>query len=479
MSTTALEYLHTLRRREPFYDWLAAFVPPSAGGTDIVNIPQWLLDMMEEAGLGRPTSFREMHDSFDDLRDVARAHYLEIIKELPGDIQGQLRPGDRLAVGTLTSARFNGEVISVPGSEGESKVIVFPYGIMFFPGFCSNLLSIYLTDKFQATFCEAFHDIKHYSQKISERLTRVRRIIANRDAIRGKFTINEVAIQLQSELDLCARLGISGINDFVRDWCPIPLFGKSERFGHPLESGTLIGDFAVRFVILHECGHIVMSETEKGATAPEKELSADRFALTWGIKTAVSLPSRVCTLAGAVLFLELANWIEKLTEAPPSNESHPAATVRIDHIKQCWEKDIRLTPFERSLSEALVNELQHLLGQLWALSSGIRKNQLKHNPLEIIVNGAIDRSSPDDFLDTIPRWLIFGSPDLLCSNLAKLRCQLEDSYSNSKSERDRSCLDLVNQVYAMAKKNPSSRLSDLLLQHYRYQRKQKENNHAI
>lgn len=81
---------------------------------------------------------------------------------------------------------------------------------------------------------------------------------------------------------------------------------------------------------------------------------------------------------------------------------------------------------------------------------------------------------PDIFLDQVPRWLMFGAPRKLCSELAKYRCDLE-----AEVQRDRpgggaeQRLGILMRVYHQAEARVSSSLHDDLMAEYSFQCRQR------
>lgn len=470
MVTTASAYLAALQRHEELYDWIASIIPADAGGSDLVKVPDWLQEQLRNVGIAAQPNFVAAFRLLLSKHDIAKLRYESVIHKLPDELQKLLQVGERLAVGTLNSCEFNGAVISVPDSNNCGRVIAFPIGGLHLLSFCGDLLGIHLTDRSASTMTEGYFHSVSYKQSLSDRWRRTKAHIRNRVAIQRKWTIDAVGLQFTMQIHRYAALGVIDINDYIREWLPIPVFPNPDRFGHPLELGACIANFAIDFFVLHECAHVIMQEKGTEPISPlEREFAADQLALSLSVSINKTEDARVAACAGAQVFLLIARWVENVDKYAGQSTTHPPAAARIKNLRDLMSQQGFLDRTSFAKVERVCDEFESIVGRIWDASSYLRSIQGGGmNSLRGTMRLALDRKSPSIFLDQIPRWLMFGAPQKLCRELAALRCELEHEVSTeSHSQEARTKLEIVLSVYQVAEERPNSGLIDELLHAYR------------
>ena len=472
---SAPAYLRTLQRHEELHDWMVALMPRNAGGSDLNIVPPWLKQQLAAVGLQSEGTFVESFRRICSIFDVARSAFEEQVQRMPQALQEKLQLGDELAVGSLNACEFNGAVLKVPGSS-DAMVIAFPLGGLHLINSCCDLLGIHLRIPSMGLFLDGFFESVGHRQTCMGRWRRVRSVTRYRRGILKRYDLPAVAMQMQVQLHRHAVLGVVDVNDFTREWLPIPIFGDPARFGHPLELGTCMSHFVRGFFVRHECAHVLLAHSPNKPDSPiEEEFAADLVAFSLGISHARTDRDRVCACAGAFLFLWIARWVEVLNEAPAFQSSHPPVEQRIARLRSLLEIASGLDRATRRITQDLVGELERLMDRLWEDSAPLRDGDVADlNSLRTAMENAIRSDTPDIFLDQVPRWLMFGAPRKLCLEIAKYRCDLEaevaQGLQGGEAERR---LGILMTVYDQAEARVSSSLYDDLIAEYSFQRRQR------
>ena len=432
-------------------------------------IPPWMLEQLKQIDLPPAHDVITTIERLYRTHDIGKILFDQEVARLPEILRQKLIQGSLLAVGSLLSSEFNGAVVKVPGSN-DKYVVQLPFGGPMLSEFFCNLLCVHLGPRNHAHMIEGYLEATDQEESFLAKLKRAKRLSSTlHDAKTRKYNIREIAWQAQTQLHRYACLGVVDPNDFVRDFHPIPLVGDERRIGHPLELGRAYAYFANRFLIRHECAHILLSDS--GLEPIPEEFEADAMALSLGLSQAKGKREQIGACAGAFVFLLLAGWIERISDDQHFGNRHPPTVERVERLKQklaSMKNRREISPVVARELATIVSEIEGLFEVLWTESAILRDaQQAGSNSLRTAMDLAINGNCDAIFLDQIPRWLMFGAPAKLCLELAKYRCDLEHQANSGRSPDAAARLRILMQVYNIAEQQENSSLYEFLMSEYR------------
>nr|WP_315189605.1 hypothetical protein [uncultured Albidiferax sp.] len=463
----APEYLKALQRQDQLHDWLAAFMPRNTGGNDLFEIPGWVREQLKRINFQSAPDFISTYVKLLQSHDLGRNLFEQEVARLPSSTRHRFVQGSLLAVGSLTSSEFNGAVFKVPGSR-DKHVVTLPLGSPMLAEFFCNLFYIHLSPGCHAHILKAYFESTEQAEGFFTKLKRTRRLAGEiSEAKQRKYNIEETANQIQIQLHRYSCLGVVDPNDFIRDYYPIPLIGDDRRIGHPLELGTAYAYFVNRFLIRHECAHIMLSDLS--IPQLEEEFQADSMAFSWGISQAKGKREQIGACIGAFIFLWLAGWIERISDEMNTSNTHPPVADRLKNLRLQLElkgERREMSSLVLGIVRKLVVEMEGLLDRLWDECALLRSaNQNGSNSLQSTMSRSVNENNEKIFLDQIPRWLMFGAPSKLCFQLAKYRCDLEREM-DEHNEDARKRHALLMKVYDMVEQRGNAPLSEYMIGEY-------------
>ncbi len=454
----AEEYISIRKSSLGLQDWFLELVPEDGrgGGSNLTTLPSDLLEQARRFKLSGTTS----EILIGLLRnDLVREAVDELLPRLPGNLATLLRPCETLAYGMVNDATFNGEVRRVPQSE--AVAVVIPFGsfvaISYFAlvqVFCgSNALQAYVSEGGSEDLGIGEGSLLRLSRRLKLRVSQ-------------KFLHPRFRQSIPNELLLMAEcyndIGVIDPPTIMREISRLPLPPNPRRVGHPLEAGSILGYFGQRFLLLHECGHVVSNhiyQTDKDTS--QKEFEADRWAFECCLRISPTEKGKVTSLLGAWLVLNIAAAIERRDVA--AMETHPLADKRIDALRQFIFETPHLDDLARRNAHNFLNEMskrdQEYQRSANYLLQILESTRLSSDTLGRFIERCIHEQQPQSFKDQFPRWVLLGAPSALCESLARARVRYE-------REENKPALDLVEWAFDCAQRAPSQTVFQALSEAY-------------
>ncbi|EJB02266.1 Peptidase U49 [Rhizobium leguminosarum bv. trifolii WSM597] len=445
-------------------DWFLEMIPKDGDkGTDARRLPPFLQRQVHRLGIrGTP---REILQQLIQRIDVVDDAMSELLERFPPPLRSVLKPSSELAYGTVNDANFNGEVKRV--YQGTGLAVLISYGSYMALYYFGAMQAFCASEQFQTTVSEGGREaFEVRDRRISQSFRRLRIHNARRSCC-SKY---EAAIP--SELLLMAAtykdIGVVDPPTIMREM-HLPLPPDPRHLGHPLEAGSHLAHFGQRFLLLHECGHIVNGHLQQtGKNGPQLELEADQWAFEWTVRLSPGPTAAVAALVGAWLALGTAAAIERLD--PRQVDTHPDGESRIARLLSFIASTELLSDDARQLASALVSEAQErdidYQAKVKLLRIDLENLPLTSDTLGRFLDLCVIEGRPQDFKDQFPRWVLLGVPDKLCESLARIRIACERDPQN-KSARGK--LDLIIWAFDAAKRASSPRIYELLDKAYQNQ----------
>jgi hypothetical protein len=283
--------------------------------------------------------------------------------------------------------------------------------------------------------------------------------------VRRRYPVRRIAAELAVVFHRYSSMGVVDPPDIIREAPPIPLLGSCARVFHPFEAGSWLQHFATRFLILHECAHVLLGHVGLGrvgesAGSPssfKQEFDADQKALQLAIRMATTGDGIIATCLGAWLFLECARWIEAADERSPEGSLHPSATDRLEALRPLLS-DRSLVGDARP--DEAVMQFEKTVKNLFTESDWIREGLRKMSSFRSFISRCSRDGHPEMFKDQFPRWVLFGAPMKLSLQLARTRLELEKAIRVNPNDQELAKeLTLVMWAYETAERAPRATLA--------------------
>ncbi|UGY17988.1 hypothetical protein HAP48_0011455 [Bradyrhizobium septentrionale] len=371
--------------------WLLRLVPPNGRGSSLTELPPELIELMKpifpDALGGAPDLYRALVDEIDWARDA----YARLVKNLPADVSTKLQLSDLLAVGAVHDAEFNGFVEDCkPG-----HAICVPNGALMLVSFSAELYSLNLPALIQQTIILGDYCACGLTDRRQFRTMRALRQYENKDALASLYP-ERIAGELDFLFKNYSEMGVAGPPSFFTGFGIMPLFPHPARFGHPLETGNHFREHAIRFLLLHECGHVLNDDFGVKHSHGD-EFAADERAFELGIRSAKCKQAVVASLLGAWLVLAIGRRLEAFEQNATS--SHPPAQQRLDRLLKFVRNTALLGFFLRRFALHCLRELEQRDALLAETSKGYREWAKSTNTITTVIEGCLRNKSDADFMD--------------------------------------------------------------------------------
>jgi hypothetical protein len=460
---TPTEFLSQQRDDREVFDWILRLVPPNGGGSPLTRLPDEIRKQLSRVGIDGnnvPDAYRDMVTKIDWAKDA----YTRLIKCLPAEEREKLKPSELLVVGAVNDAEYNGFVQDCkPGF-----AICISTGALLLMSFAAELYSLNESHGFQRTVILGDYDVLGWQDRQAYRSLRALRYRQNRKALDQLYP-KEVAHELEFLFKNYAHLGVAGEPSFYRSLNRAfgyrPMFPELSRFGHPIEPGGHLAEHAIRFLLRHECGHIL--ENHFNSTPSHgQELDADRVAFELGVRSAKSNYGIVSSLLGAWLVLVIARRIEAYGDTG-ANSSHPPAEERLAKLFDFIRSTSLIGCLTRHRALYFLDDLERRDALLAKESEEYRQMVRDQNSIALLVAGCVYDKKDATFMDQIPRWVLQFPPARFFSSLAAARVEYERELKQNPDDRKaRFALNMIMKVYDAAGNNTASTLDSRLQNAY-------------
>lgn len=244
----------------------------------------------------------------------------------------------------------------------------------------------------------------------------------------------------------------------------LPLPPNHHRSGHPLEAGNHLRQLGIRFLLLHECAHIVLNHFDAApGQSTELEFEADLCALRLSFQCARSSHAAIASLLGARLILAIARRIE-VFDKERSSTSHPPSDERLRKLREFVCKTDLLSDSIRIVALSHFDEEENRDLELAQAAADFRKGlAMLGNTVTRLLKQCIEEKNLNMFMDQVPRWIFQGAPSRLCSSLAAARVQFETKLkTDPNNDEGKLCLEAIMQIYNTASSNSNPALRSKL-----------------
>jgi hypothetical protein len=452
---TPAEFLSRERDGREVFDEILRLVPPNSAGTPLTQLPDELTKQADRIGIhgdNVPDLYREMVAKVDWAKDL----YTRLVKCLPAEERAKLQPSELLAIGAIHDAEYNGFVKRCePGF-----AICISNGALMLIYIAAELYCLNASFGFQRIVILGDYACLGWQDRQAYRSMRARQYLKNKDAL-GQLYPKRIAHELEFLFKNYARLGVAGEPSFYRElnkhFGYRPMFPELSRFGHPLESGSHLAEHALRFFLLHECGHILKNHFDS-TPSHEQEFQADWVAFELAVRSAKSKYGIVASLLGAWLVLAIARRVEAYGDTG-ANSSHPTARDRLAKLFEFVKSTELLSFFTRHRALYYLSDLERRDALLAETSEAYRQLFRQTNPINNLVEACVIKKSDVDFMDQIPRWVLQFPPDRFFSSLAAARVEYEQKIKYDPDDsRAQFALKMIMRVCDAVGKNTASTL---------------------
>ncbi len=405
---TATEWLQERKTNLELMEWLVGILPQ--------DLPEELRVQLRVIGAS-PDTLKEAYAKIVGI-DWALNEFNVIVPKLPSAAQQDLKLSDRLAVGSVLDAEFSGTVIRLPNDRGLALVLCS--GAFGMIGNAAELICLAAAINLQEMIVNAGSSTFKIPNVWIMRWARWFRLNLARMRM-SPSPLKYVAWNVPHLVKRYCELGVSDTPDAVRLYGPIPLPMNPRRYGHPLEAGSYLSAYGRRFLILHECAHVVLrhlcEDDLDAAAILEREFKADRWAFENLLFIHDSDIEKAASLLGAWVVLTALMWIEDFE--PSESGSHPSARQRLERLDEFVDASDSMTDSIRQLVRGSLKEFLSLSKLMWASSEEMRK-LLSGTPNALMncIELCSRNRSPKVFRDQFPRWLLQGAPVKLCKAFA-------------------------------------------------------------
>jgi len=433
-----------LARQQAFHElcsWFLELVPPGTTGSDLCHLPIAIEEQLALTGFDKGSPIERL-TLFLKRHDWARAEYYALIERYPSLAVRLSRLG-QVIVGSSHDAELNGQVAKVDSGRASGYVIILPIGgfnVLAYAAEMITLLGSYELWKILARAVNTellshapwfFRLWRGIGDSRRDGLRRARYFAWN-----GSST-EELAQWLSCQYNLMLRryvqLGVADPPDTLREiedkFGIMPaLPWDRRRFGHPMEAGRNLRFFCVKFLILHEIGHIICGHLNSDQKRPDDELEADHFAISFLVENASCPEAAIAGILGGWLLLSIAALIERLDSKIGISSTHPRAEGRLASLQEILTQASIIKSKVRSEALRFLDELTKR-NALFTDPVGLRGlNGLlsEHDAFTRMARTCAEDGTPEVFYDQVPRWMLFGAPERLCRSIAAARHAVED-----------------------------------------------------
>jgi Peptidase family M48 len=448
---TPTEFLEREKDNRELFAWILRLVPPDGAGSPLTRLPKELEFQLCEAGI-RGGNVTELYSAAIEKLDWAKDAYARMVQHLPAEESAKLQLSDSLAVGAIHDAEFNGFVHRCePGF-----AICVPTGALMLISLAAELYCLNEDLGVKNVIIEGDYAVCGWQNR---RAYRAARALQHRrsSAILARLYPARVGGELEFLYKNYSHLGVVGPPQFFGEFGILPMFPSPSRFGHPLEAGNHLREHAIRFLLMHECSHILKNHFGD-VPSHEQEYEADESAFELGVRSAKCRQTAVGSLLGAWLVLAIARRIEAQDGAQVAS-SHPSSQERMNRLIEFVRKTRLLGFFTRQHALHRLRELERREATLVATSAEYRQFAKDTNPITVVVKTCISAKSDSDFMDQMPRWILQSPPARLFSSLAATRVEFERKLKNDPTDEDATfAVKTVMKVYDAAGSNTASTL---------------------
>ena len=457
---TPAAFVQREKGKYEIFEWILALVPPESTGSNLRKFPPWLEQQLRVLGID-PTSPRRALASFSKI-DWAKDAYVRVVTFLPPDLAERLKLSEHLVVACVPDAEFNGRVYQCKNGHA----IVVPSGAVSLASYAAELWTLHASPAFSETLILADHLVCKWHEPYSYRLIRSARQQKNLEALRSTYP-EYIGGELEFLFKTYVDLGVANPPDLIMNRIPpMPLFPDPGRPGHPLETGSHLREWGLRFLLLHECGHIMLDRFAE-AQSIQEEFDADTCAFEMGLKSSSSEKAAVASVVGAWLVLAVARRIEQLDNGG-SRTTHPPAEARLERLWAFTRTTDLLGRSSRAAALAHLQEAESREEEFVRASKDYRRwKSTQGNSISSFLRQCIKEGRLPDFMGQVFRWILFGAPSRLCSALAAARVEFERQLkANAKDEEAQAALTAIKQIYDAADKRAASNLHSKLQEEY-------------
>jgi hypothetical protein len=456
---TPAEFLMRERDKREVFDSILRLVPSNVEAP-LDELPDEIRTQLERAGIDA----RDVLDSYSIVVqqiDWAKDSYARMVTSLPAEERAMLQPSDALIVGAVYDAEFNGYVKRCePGF-----AVCISTGALMLISFSAELFSLNASLGFQAIAILGDYPVLGWQDRREYRAARARRYLRNRNILASLYP-ESVANELEFLFKTYAHLGVTGLPSCFKainkQFGYMPMFPNEARFGHPLEAGSHLREHSLRFLLLHECGHILRGHFGK-TPAHKDEFEADEKAFELGVRSAKTKYGILASLIGAWLVLAVARRVEAYGNGA-TRSSHPPAKERLEQLFNFIRTTDHLGCLTRRHALYLLEKLERRDALLAGASAEYREMAKDADSIKQFVDLCVFEQSDKKFLDQLPRWIVQFPPARFFSSLAAARIGYERRINdNADDYRAEEALKILMKIYDAAGNNPTSTL-DLKLQ---------------
>jgi len=438
-------------------DWALKLVPRGGGGSYLKNPPADLIRQLDTFDLP-PGSHVERLKVLIEKHDPAQSCYEEVVKRLPSPIRDKLEDETQVAVGLVHDAEFNGSVIRSGRNPDDGHVILVPVGGYMLTAYASELCMLAAPPMLTLAISEAG------AAYVGQAQTRTMRLARGERLFRWARTAGPRRSEMAEALELLFRryvaLGVADPPDILRTGMRIPLVTDQARIGHPLEAGSYLTHFAREFLILHECGHIILGHFGPSSLQGEPaeiEFAADRWALEMIAESSPTKQYKMCGLVGAAALLSFSARIEKL-ENSQSTGTHPSAARRIQRLLDFVRTSPRLGFWERMRAWNCITKFLQMASSMQAYTDRNMPSfqSLRGNAFTWLLDTSCETQGDLAFKDQVPRWVSQAIPERFCMVLSVERVCTERRLRQAPDDiRLRRRLELILWVFEGVKSGHS------------------------
>jgi hypothetical protein len=457
---TPAEFLAREKDQREIFAWILRIVPPDSPGSSLERLPPEIIKQFPAWAKVRKKTTIDLYQMAFDRVDWARDCYARMVKKLPAGESAKLQLSESLAVGAIHDAEYNGFVRRCENG----FAICVPTGALMLLSFAAELYCLNASLGFQATVISSDYSFCGWQDQPLYRAVRAREHRQREDEL-AIYYPGRVAGELEFLFKNYADLGVVGTPELFEQFGVMPQFPEHGRFGHPLEAGNHLREHAIRFLLMHECAHILGRHFDD-APSHDQELKADWAAFELGVRSAKDRQEVVASLLGAKLVFTIAKRIEAYDDGLETS-SHPPAQERLEGLSKFIRTTGLMGCLTRQYALYRLREIEQRDELLAETSEGYREWAKKNNSIANIISDCLSAKSDVVFLDQLPRWLLQSPPDRLFATLAAARVTFERKKKRNPDDEDNaSALTMIMKIYDTAGNNTASTLYSRLQKAY-------------
>jgi hypothetical protein len=456
---TPAEFLAGQKDQREVFAWILRLVPPDSPGSPLDRLPPEIVWPPTPRGKD-PENALELYPTAIEKLDWAKDCYVRMVKNLPAEESVKLKISESLAVGAIHDSEYNGFVHRCENG----FAICIPTGALMLISFAAELYCLNASLGFQTAVITSDYSFYGWQDHRLYRAARTIKYRQRKDEL-APYYPERVAGELEFLFKNYADLGVVGTPDLFKPFGVLPQFPSPTRFGHPLEAGNHLREHAIRFLLMHECGHILKNHFD-GAPSHDQEFEADWAAFELGVRSAKSRQAVVASLLGAWLVLTIAKRVEAYNNGP-IGFTHPPAQERLDKLIKFARGTDLMGCLTRQHVLHRLREIDQRDALLRKTSEGYRQWAKKNNSIANVISDCLRAKSDVVFMDQLPRWLLQSPPNRLFSTLAAARVEFERMKKRNPADADADyALKMIMKIYDAAGDNAASTLSTRLQNAY-------------